>query len=72
MNNDFQRNNGYATREDLDVLRTLDVVDLSQAEFKDVIDARNGQLTLPALGRLRAAAQRQAEAKAKAEAEVTG
>lgn len=41
--------------------------ELSQSEFKDVIDARNGQLTLPALGRLTAAAQRQTAARAEAQ-----
>lgn len=60
---DSSANNGFATREQVAALGPLDVIDLSQAEFKDVTDARNGALTLPALGRLRATASRQADAR---------
>jgi hypothetical protein len=63
MDTDFSRNNGFATREEVVALGPLDLFDLSQLEFKDITDARNGHLTLPALERLRAAVKRQADAR---------
>ncbi len=61
-------NKGVAKREELDVVRTLDVLELNQGEFKYITDARNGILTYPGLGYLKAAAQRQSEVKARAAA----
>jgi hypothetical protein len=71
--NDLNRNNGFATREQIAALGPFDFLDVSQAEFKDMTDAYLGALTLAGLGRLRAAAQRQSDARkaqAKAEAEA--
>jgi hypothetical protein len=55
--------NGYATRDQIAALGGLELHELTQAEFKDVTDARNGELTVIGLERLRAAARRQAEAR---------
>jgi hypothetical protein len=53
----------YASREQVQALGPLDVLDLSQLEFEDVIDARNGMLLPTGFGRLRAAAIRHADAR---------
>jgi hypothetical protein len=56
-------NNGFATPDQIAALGGLEVLELTQAEFKDVCDARNGALTIVGLERLRAAAQRQTAAR---------
>ena len=63
MSHNLHNAPGLATREQVIALGALDVLDLSQSEFKDVTDARNGTLTVVGLERLRAAALRQAAAK---------
>ncbi len=61
--NHFDQHPGMATREQMAALGPLDFLEVSQAEFKDMTDARIGGLTLPALERLRAAAKRQADTR---------
>jgi uncharacterized small protein (DUF1192 family) len=56
------------SREQVQALGPLDVLDLSQLEFKDVIDARNGMLLPNGFERLKAAAIRQADARSAASA----
>jgi hypothetical protein len=58
----------YASREQVQALGPLDVLDLSQIEFKDVIDARNGMLLPTGFERLKEAAIRQADARVAASA----
>lgn len=53
----------YTRPEDLEIVRGLDVLELTQSEFKAVIDARNGTMTPAAHERLRIAAARQAAAR---------
>jgi hypothetical protein len=60
---DLNRNNGFATREQITALGRLDFLEVSQAEFKDMTDARNGFLGLAGLGRLATAAKRQSDAR---------
>ncbi|MGB8965930.1 MAG: hypothetical protein WCB99_09855 [Candidatus Cybelea sp.] len=55
--------NGYASRDEIAAVGALELHELSQSEFKDATDARNGELTTVGLERLRAAAQRQAAAR---------
>jgi hypothetical protein len=56
----------YASREQVQALGPFDSLDLSQVEFKDVIDARNGMLLPTGFERLKAAALRQADARSAA------
>jgi hypothetical protein len=56
-------NNGFATPDQIAALGVLEIHELSQSEFKDVCDARNGALTIVGLERLRTAAQRQTAAR---------
>lgn len=53
---------GLVARDEMDVLRRLDALELSQSDFKLLIDARNNMLSVQGLAQLTETAHRQGRA----------